>query len=249
MVSPIRGSGAHVWALMISRPASVSLRQWNLSARQTEVLELLARGMTNAAIAETLGIAVGTVVFHIAAIFDKAGVNNRAALIASLIHQKHLKQLKHHVGSGRLPFRDQKLDITPGDHAALDGWLRSPDVSSVLAMRARIVLASGNGESVREIARRLGTTVPTVCAWRKRYRTEGIAGLKARKIPGRPKELSPEVEYRIVDLTRSPPPEIARWSAARLGRKVSVSESTILRIWRRHGLRPHEMEHSTSAVD
>jgi DNA-binding CsgD family transcriptional regulator/transposase len=248
-VSPIPGSGARAWSLMILRPAAVSPRHWNLTARQTEVLELLARGITNAAIAGTLGIAVGTVEFHIAAIFDKAGVNNRAALVASLIRQKRLNHLNHHAGFGTLPFVEETLDVTPGDRATLSVWLRSPNISSALAMRARIVLASGEGEGVREMARRLGTTVPTVCTWRRRYKMEGIGGLRSRKIPGRPKELTPALEQEIADLTHNPPAEVARWSAARLGRKMGVSESTILRIWRRHGLRPQRMESSKPDVD
>ena len=58
--------------------------RWKLTARQTQVLDLLARGLTNATIAESLDIGVGTVEFHIAKIFDKAGVDNRATLIARL---------------------------------------------------------------------------------------------------------------------------------------------------------------------
>jgi DNA-binding CsgD family transcriptional regulator len=61
---------------------------WKLTARQTQVLDLVARGLTNATIAEDLDIGVGTVEFHIAKIFDKAGVDNRATLIARL-HDLH----------------------------------------------------------------------------------------------------------------------------------------------------------------
>ena len=56
-------------------------RCWRLTTRQGEVLELAARGLTNELIADTLGIGKGTVEFHLAAIFDKAGVSNRATLI------------------------------------------------------------------------------------------------------------------------------------------------------------------------
>jgi DNA-binding CsgD family transcriptional regulator len=58
---------------------------WKLTARQAEVLELVARGETNAAIATTLGIKERTVEFHLSALFDKAGVDNRATLIARLL--------------------------------------------------------------------------------------------------------------------------------------------------------------------
>lgn len=55
---------------------------WNLTKRQGQVLALVARGLTNALIAESLGIAERTVEFHVTAVFDKAGVDNRATLIA-----------------------------------------------------------------------------------------------------------------------------------------------------------------------
>jgi DNA-binding CsgD family transcriptional regulator len=81
-VTPLAAAGWPGWSLVILRtPDAPSRRRWNLTARQREVLALVARGMTNTSIAETLGIRLGTVEFHISAIFDKAGVSNRAALI------------------------------------------------------------------------------------------------------------------------------------------------------------------------
>jgi DNA-binding CsgD family transcriptional regulator len=59
--------------------------RWKLTARQTEVLALVARGATNAEIADALGIKRRTVEFHLSALFDKAGVDNRATLIARLL--------------------------------------------------------------------------------------------------------------------------------------------------------------------
>jgi DNA-binding NarL/FixJ family response regulator len=53
--------------------------------RQTEVMDLIARGVTNANFAATLGIEEGTVAHHVSAIFIKAGVQNRASLIALLL--------------------------------------------------------------------------------------------------------------------------------------------------------------------
>lgn len=65
-------------------PAQVVGAPWKLTPRQAEVLDLVARGMTNASIADTLQISEGTVEFHVSKILDKAGVENRATLIARL---------------------------------------------------------------------------------------------------------------------------------------------------------------------
>lgn len=85
-VTPIRRAGPRAWCLAVLRPSDApSARRWNLTTRQTEVLNLVVRGLTNTGIAETLGIRLGTVEFHISAIFDKVGVNSRTALIATVI--------------------------------------------------------------------------------------------------------------------------------------------------------------------
>ena len=50
-----------------------------LTAREVEVLRLLAQGMTSAQIAEQLVISVVTVNFHVRSIYSKLGVTSRAA--------------------------------------------------------------------------------------------------------------------------------------------------------------------------
>ena len=50
-----------------------------LTAREVEVLRLLAQGLTSAQIAEQLVISVVTVNFHVRSIYSKLGVTSRAA--------------------------------------------------------------------------------------------------------------------------------------------------------------------------
>ena len=69
----------------LSEALAAARRRWKLTSRQLEVLELVARGLTNELIAETLSIGKGTVEFHLSALFDKAGVSNRATLIAQAL--------------------------------------------------------------------------------------------------------------------------------------------------------------------
>ncbi len=61
-------------------------RTWKLTSRQIEVLDLVAKGFTNDLIAEQLKIRKGTVEFHLSAIFDKAGVNDRATLVIQMLN-------------------------------------------------------------------------------------------------------------------------------------------------------------------
>jgi DNA-binding CsgD family transcriptional regulator len=66
-------------------PLRAASQRWHLTARQTEVLRWLAHGLTNALIAQTLGISERTVEFHLKGVFDKAGVDNRATLLVKLL--------------------------------------------------------------------------------------------------------------------------------------------------------------------
>jgi len=52
----------------------------NLSARQSEVVELIVRGLSNKEIARALNLAEGTVKIHVAALFRKLGVQRRSAV-------------------------------------------------------------------------------------------------------------------------------------------------------------------------
>ena len=70
---------------VVPDPVGAASSRWQLTARQAQVLRLVARGLTNGIIADTLGISVGTVEFHLSAIFDKAGVDSRARLIVSIL--------------------------------------------------------------------------------------------------------------------------------------------------------------------
>jgi DNA-binding CsgD family transcriptional regulator/PAS domain-containing protein len=94
-MTPIEGTGEGATFLAIAQTdtresrlssaiSAVSSR-WKLTPRQTEVLDLVGRGVTNRTIAAALAISESTVEFHLATIFERAGVETRAALIALFI--------------------------------------------------------------------------------------------------------------------------------------------------------------------
>lgn len=57
--------------------SSSANRVQSLSAREAEVLEMAARGLTNTQVAEQLCVTVHAVKFHLASIFRKLEVANR----------------------------------------------------------------------------------------------------------------------------------------------------------------------------
>jgi DNA-binding CsgD family transcriptional regulator len=66
-------------ALEVTGPGRLEL----LTSREGEVLELVAAGLTNAAIAERLWISPGTVKKHLDNVYAKLDVSNRAAAVAA----------------------------------------------------------------------------------------------------------------------------------------------------------------------
>ena len=75
-----RASGAEADAILITSPYAVrddSEQIEALTIREGEVLDLLAEGLSNKAIAARLGISDQTVKFHVASIGGKLGAANR----------------------------------------------------------------------------------------------------------------------------------------------------------------------------
>ncbi len=58
-----------------------------LTARQVEVLRLVAQGLTDAQVAEQLVINPRTVNFHLTSIYNKLGVSSRSAATRYAIEQ------------------------------------------------------------------------------------------------------------------------------------------------------------------
>jgi non-specific serine/threonine protein kinase len=70
------------------RLSEATARPEPLSAREREVAELIARGMTNRQIAERLVISERTVDRHVSNMFAKLGVGTRAQLAAWVVEQQ-----------------------------------------------------------------------------------------------------------------------------------------------------------------
>lgn len=64
-------------ATQLADPADAANSSFGLSNREREVLRLVASGMTDAEVAETLSISYRTVTTHLTSIFNKLGVNSR----------------------------------------------------------------------------------------------------------------------------------------------------------------------------
>ena len=107
--------------------------------------------------------------------------------------------------------------------------------------RARIVLMAAAGMRNMEIAARLGITPEKAARWRNRFLDGGLAALdKDAPRPGRPRTITAEkIQEVIRRTTQQTPAHATQWSTRSMARAVGVSEKSVRRIWRQHGLKPH----------
>lgn len=134
------------------------------------------------------------------------------------------------------------LILRDGDKETLTAWTRSTTIRAGLAQRAKIILLAADGMANAHIAETVGTTTTSVWKWRKRYRHDGISGLKDAARGGRPKQVS---DLDIVNATLTRPPKrygVTHWSSRLLGEHLGLGNATVARAWRRYGVQPWRVE-------
>jgi len=135
------------------------------------------------------------------------------------------------------------LTVADRDRELLERWTRRQTSANALATRARIVLASADGESNAQIAARLRLTPQTVGKWRGRYVSRGIDGLMDEPRPGAPRTVGDDEVERVLTLTlETVPDDATHWSTRAMAKRAGVSQSTVSRIWRAFVLKPHRSE-------
>jgi transposase len=134
-----------------------------------------------------------------------------------------------------------RVEVTAADRSRLEAVVADRNSPQKHVWRSRIVLLTADGVGTNEIMRQTGKTKTAVWRWQERFMAEGVDGLlrdKTRK--SRIPPLSDEVATGVVALTLTDPPgETTHWTAAAMAKAISVSVSSVQRIWRKHGLQPH----------
>ena len=141
-----------------------------------------------------------------------------------------------------MPLPIRVTTLGRGDRAVLEQWVRARTTPRRVLERARIVLASADGHGGDAICALLDVSRPTVSRWLDRYDADGAAGLLAdRPRAGRPKQITPAMEATIIEATlHTPPPDQGtHWSTRVMAAQAGVHQTTIARIWRAHGVKPH----------
>src|ERR1035438_4515497 len=126
----------------------------------------------------------------------------------------------------------------------LEKQMRGRSTPVRVAQRSRIVLLAADGLQNKRIAAQMGVTPRMVALWRGRFIALGVDGLlKDAPRPGRTPAISATIVSEVIaKTTQSTPTNATHWSRSTMARAMSISDSTVGRIWRANGLKPHRAD-------
>lgn len=110
--------------------------------------------------------------------------------------------------------------------------------------RCRIVLLAAEGLENKQISAQLHVAPRMAALWRGRFLALGVEGLlRDAQRSGRKPTINSQTIAAVIAKTTQGKPEVAtHWSRSSMARAVGISESSVGRIWRQHGLKPHRIE-------
>lgn len=127
------------------------------------------------------------------------------------------------------------INCTAEDRAELERLSKSRTDEARRVERAKIVLGCLSGRRNDEMAAELGIQAATVGTWRKRFASEGLAGLNDRARSGKPPvHPAPELRRRILKQLEAPPPVgLSGWDGGTLAQALGVSDDAVWRVLRK----------------
>ena len=145
-----------------------------------------------------------------------------------------------------------EIEVTAVDRARLELIVADRNSPQKHVWRAQIILATADGCGTAAVMRRAGVAKPSVWRWQERFMTEGVDGLlhdktRPARIPPLPQSVVEAVVTRTLD--KAPPDEATHWMAPAMAAASGLSVSSVQRIWRAHGLRPHQVRRFKLSTD
>jgi transposase len=136
-----------------------------------------------------------------------------------------------------------ELVLSDDERRTLTRWANRPKSTQRLALRARVVLACADEPSNQAAAARLGVCAATVGTWRNRFVARRLEGLADEPRPGAPRTVADEDVERVVTRTlEAKPANATHWSTRGMAKATGLSPSTVGRICRAFGLKPHRAD-------
>jgi len=111
-------------------------------------------------------------------------------------------------------------------------------------IRSKIILMSHEGLTYDQIQNRLNICRPAVSKWRKRYKDNGIEGLKDLARSGKPAIYTEADKARVIQKACSKPEGgYTNWSQRRIAKELGMSQTKVQNILKENELKPHKIEY------
>lgn len=146
-------------------------------------------------------------------------------------------------GRGRVAKPVSGLELRAGEREKLTLLAARHTTSQRTAQRARIILASADGQTGAQITESLSVSPATVYKWRRRFTEDRLASLTDAPRPGAPRTIADkQVEDVVTRTLESVPKNATHWSTRSMAQTTGLTQNAIWRIWRTFGLQPHRQE-------
>jgi transposase len=157
--------------------------------------------------------------------------------------QSGVDGLRDRPGRGRVAKPAPGLELRAGEREKLTLLASRPTASLRTAQRARILLASADGQTAAQVAHDLSVSPASVYKWRRRFAKDRLASLTDAARPGAPRTITDKQVEQVVTRTLETTPENAtHWSTRSMAEATGLTQNAIWRIWRVFGLQPHRQE-------
>src|SRR6476620_6163011 len=143
------------------------------------------------------------------------------------------------------------LSVSEDERAQLMSFARSRSLPSALSSRAKIILASADGEANSAIAARLQLNPGTVRKWRTQFIERRIAGLYSEVSTGRARTIDDERLAGLINTTlhTKPADGSTHWSVRSVADETGISKTSVHRYFNLFGLQPHRTESFKLSTD
>lgn len=142
------------------------------------------------------------------------------------------------------------VHLEPDQRRQLEAFANARSLPHAQVVRARIILRAAEGKTNMAIAADLGVTRETAGKWRVRFLERGIEGLYDELRPGKPRTITDEQVAEVIQTTLNRTPNgQTHWSVRTMAEETGISKSTVHRVWRAFGLKPHRQESFKLSTD
>jgi putative transposase len=143
------------------------------------------------------------------------------------------------------------LSMSEEERLQLMSFARSRSLPSALSSRAKIILATADGEANSAIAARLHLNPGTVRKWRTQFIERRIAGLYSEAPTGRARTIDDERLAGLINTTlhTKPADGSTHWSVRAVADETGISKTSVHRYFKLFGLQPHRSEHFKLSTD